>query len=165
MPKTLHNHYLKYILHLNVTLDFKHTKQNFSHLYVHSIHLTPPIFHLSAAPNSATEGLEQSMYPPLVLAAISAANILLLLISLSAFIASCAVLCRARRGRQQDTIHNYEAANDEVKGHMVTAESDAVSIHADTVDLHLPVQLQYQTLQTHTMQNHQYATVTRPHAS
>ena len=127
---------------------------------VHLHTLNSPILYLSAATNTASECSEQSIYTPLVVVAISAANTLLLLISLATFVASCAVLCRAKRSRQKHTVHDYEMADDEVKGQMVQDDSDIVSVQADIVDLHLPTQLQYQTLQTHTLQNHQYATVT-----
>ena len=91
-----------------------------------------------------------------MVAAITAANTLLLVASLVAVIASCAVLRRAKRSRQKHTVHNYETADDGVKGQMVRADSEAVPVHADVDDLPLPTQLQYQELQMHTMQSHQY---------
>ena len=91
-----------------------------------------------------------------MVAAITAANTLLLVASLATFIASCAVLIRANRGRHEHTVHDYETADIGVRG-----DSKAVPcpVYADVDAVPLPTQLQYQALQMHTMQNHQYATV------
>ena len=93
-----------------------------------------------------------------MVAAISAANTLLLLVSLVIFSASCAVLSRAKRSRPKHTAaRNYTTADEWT----VNADSDTVPVPTDADDITLPVQLQYQTLQLHTMHDHQYATVTR----
>ena len=121
------------------------------------------MLYLSAAPNTASECSEQSAYPPLVVVAISAANTLLLLISLTTFIASCAVLRRAKKSqndRFEDTVHDYEVVDDVVKFRMVQADMEAVSVCDNVGDLSHSTHPQYQDLQTHTTDNHQYATVT-----
>ena len=120
----------------------------------------------STAMPSAAAGCPDISFTPFVVAAISAANTLLLLVSLAIFIASCAVLRRAKRSRQKHTeARNYTTTDDEVKVARVDDDSESISEYADVADLPLPGQRQYQTLQTGTLNDHQYATATRhtPH--
>ena len=118
-----------------------------------------PLLHLLAVANTGTQQPDFP-YPPVVVAAITAANTLLLVASLATFIASCAVLIRAKRGRHEHTVHDYETADDGVKGQVVKVDSKTGPVYADVADLPLPTRLQYQELQMHTMQSHQYTTAT-----
>ena len=109
-----------------------------------------------------------SFPPPVVVAVITAASTLLLLTSLATFIGSCAVLLRAKRGRQvqdknhftEHANHIYDVVDNEVIAQMVKADNNAVPVYADVDAVPLPTQSQYQELQMHTAENHQYTTVT-----
>ena len=135
--------------------------------YVRTVCLTVSPLHLPAEPNTGTKHSIFSLpLTTVVIVAISAANTLVLLVSLAIFIASCAVLRRAKRSRRKHTAaRNYTTTDDEVKVARVDDDSESISEYADVADLPLPGQRQYQTLQTGTLNDHQYATATRhtPH--
>ena len=118
------------------------------------------LLHFPVVPTTVTnlERPDIIPYSPLVVAAISAANTLLLLVSLATFFASCAVLRRAKRNRRKHTAARNHTTAD---GRIVNADSETVPVSTDADDIALPIQLQYQTLQSHTLHDHQYATVTR----
>ena len=108
-------------------------------------------------------------FTPLVVAAISAANTLLLLVSLATFVASCAVLRRAKSrqkhtaahnydSKSEDRVHDYEVVDDAVKVRMANGNTPAVTV-CDNVD-DLSLSTQYQELDTHISDNPHYAAVT-----
>ena len=116
---------------------------------------TLTILHLLAVPNTSTQ-CPDFPYTPLVMAAISAANTLLLLISIVTFIASCAVLKRAKRSRQVHRVPDYETA-----GNVVKVEGKAIPcpVYGDVDAVSFPIQPNYQGLQMHSLENHLYAMV------
>ena len=128
------------------------------HMYVR---LTPYNLHFLAVPNTGTGTVcPDSSYPPIVVAAITAANTLLLVASLATFIASCFILMKAKRGKADETIHDYEAVDDVIKDRMVKVDTRAVPVCENVDDLSLSTQSQYQDLQIHSTENPQYAAVT-----
>ena len=152
---------LDHLIHTYIrTCEYVHT---YVRTYAPTVCLTLSPLHLPAEPNTGTKhSIFELPLTPVVIVAISAANTLLLLISLAILIASCAVLKKAKRSRQKCTAaHNYTAADYEVKVARVDDDSETISEYADVADLPIPSQKQYQTLQTGTLNNHQYATATR----
>ena len=118
--------------------------------------LLPTLHHLAVP--STSPHCPDSPFQPIVVAAITAANTLLLLASLATFIGSCTVLKRVKQGRQiqdksnlpEDDDHIYEAVDDEAKGQTVKAEGDdTVPVYADVTDLLPSIRRQYQTPQMH----------------
>ena len=128
-----------------------------------SVHLTPSLSPYTVH-NTATDCPDVIPITPLVVAAISAANTLLLLVSLATFIASCAVLRRAKCciRRNAVTVRDYEMVDDAVKAQIVRSNGKAVPcpVYADANAVPLSTQPQYQALQMQTTENHLYAIVT-----
>ena len=135
-------------------------------MWTHSLLST---LYLHAVP-SAAAGCPDISFTPFVVASISAANTLLLLVSLVIFIASCAILRRAKRsrrkhiavhtydGKSEDTVHDYEAVDDVVKVRMANGNTQAVTVCDNVDDLSLSTQCP--ELDAHTSDNPHYAAVT-----
>ena len=128
-----------------------------------SIHLTPSLSPYTEH-NTATDCPDVIPITPPVVASISAANTLLLLVSLATFIASCAVLRRAKWGRRKNTVtvNDYDMVDDAVKAQIGRSNGKAVPcpVYADANAVPLSTQPQYQALQMQTTENHLYTIVT-----